>query len=249
MPSATADLVASGRSVTKDAAWIEETLKAHNECRAKHCVPPLVWDDDCARQAEKAAENCAEANAMMHTEHSEHGHGQNVFAGTTGFFGAKEAVEAWYSEVTNPGYKWDQQGSPDGCPGCGHFTQVVWRDSVKVGMACDSQKKGFIVANYSPAGNMMGTFNLQVFPSGTPLQERAKVRNEPFQGVVKDGSPELEEILGMLEAVKQTSTIQTIRGSLAEGWDVTLNFRPNPNGVLQYQCKKGGSMKSGSCSF
>ena len=49
--------------------------------------------------------------------------------------------------------------------GTGHFTQVVWRDTREVGLAYSEDGK-FIVANYSPAGNMTmpGYFEWHVPP-------------------------------------------------------------------------------------
>ena len=33
--------------------WIQATLAAHNELRAKHGAPPLEWCDECAEFAKK----------------------------------------------------------------------------------------------------------------------------------------------------------------------------------------------------
>ena len=45
----------------------------------------------------------------------------------------------------------------------GHFTQVVWKESTKQGVAFSTYQDGewnkvVVVANYYPAGNMRGTF-------------------------------------------------------------------------------------------
>lgn len=47
----------------------------------------------------------------------------------------------------------------------GHFTQVVWKGSQRlgVGLAFSSdRKKAVIVANYSPPGNYLNQFSTQV---------------------------------------------------------------------------------------
>lgn len=46
----------------------------------------------------------------------------------------------------------------------GHFTQVVWKDTreMGVGMARSNTGKLYIVANYDPAGNMVGSFSTKV---------------------------------------------------------------------------------------
>ena len=47
----------------------------------------------------------------------------------------------------------------------GHFTQVVWKDSKKLGIAYASGKSGtYVVANYDPAGNFLGQYPENVQP-------------------------------------------------------------------------------------
>jgi len=48
----------------------------------------------------------------------------------------------------------------------GHFTQVVWKGSTELGIAWARAPGGacYCVANYRPAGNMMGDFENNVLP-------------------------------------------------------------------------------------
>ena len=51
----------------------------------------------------------------------------------------------------------------------GHFTQVVWKNSITFGIGKAVGKKNgmtctYIVARYRPAGNYMGQFQMQVLP-------------------------------------------------------------------------------------
>ena len=51
----------------------------------------------------------------------------------------------------------------------GHFTQVVWKNSITLGIGKAVGKKDdmtctYIVARYRPAGNYMGQFQTQVLP-------------------------------------------------------------------------------------
>lgn len=50
----------------------------------------------------------------------------------------------------------------------GHFSQVVWRDSKELGVAVAKNRNGhiFVVANYSPPGNFIGSFAENVPPVG-----------------------------------------------------------------------------------
>ena len=47
----------------------------------------------------------------------------------------------------------------------GHFTQMVWKSSQKVGIGTATTKDGkmIIVANYKPPGNIIGEFKDNVF--------------------------------------------------------------------------------------
>ena len=80
--------------------------------------------------------------------------GENVF-GSGGNAGAQQAVNAWASEKAN--YNYDTNT----CNGiCGHYTQLVWRTTLKVGCA-KGTCPGFtyptsIACNYGPGGNSGG---------------------------------------------------------------------------------------------
>ena len=73
-----------------------------------------------------------------------------------------------YNEVCNPGYTFGQES---GSPGTGHFTQVVWKESLELGIGkADVNENGnkctYIVGRYRPAGNMIGDYAKNV-PKGS----------------------------------------------------------------------------------
>jgi len=71
-----------------------------------------------------------------------------------------EATDAWYDEI-----KLYSFNSPGFSSGTGHFTQVVWKGSKKLGIgyALTSDGRGlYVVAQYSPPGNYMGQFSQNV---------------------------------------------------------------------------------------
>jgi hypothetical protein len=50
----------------------------------------------------------------------------------------------------------------------GHFTQVVWKGTNKLGFGVgftDDSQTVVVVANYGPAGNMEGDFEQNVLPA------------------------------------------------------------------------------------
>lgn len=126
-------------------------LEKHNEWRAKVNVPPLEWSDELARSAEKWAKNL---NRGCRFEHSKSGNGENLWKGTTGAFPVSKVVDSWGEEVKDYNY---EDNSCDPGKVCGHYTQVVWEDTKRVGcakMECD----GFTtwVCQYDPPGNWIG---------------------------------------------------------------------------------------------
>lgn len=74
-----------------------------------------------------------------------------------------EPVEHWYSEESNHIY-----GKEPSTLKTGHFTQVIWRDSHELGVGMAKNRTGqiFIVVNYDPPGNFIGSFTENVPPLG-----------------------------------------------------------------------------------
>ena len=83
-----------------------------------------------------------------------------------------DCVDAWYSEISD--YDFNNQGfSMD----TGHFTQVVWNSSNKLGMGLAlGSGRLYCVGQYSPAGNYEGEYETNVFPLGfkTPAPKTTK---------------------------------------------------------------------------
>jgi len=150
--------------------WKKDVLAAHNAFRAEHGSPPLTWSDECYLLAKKQANACQERSCMFHDclEGPSGRHGQNIFWSSLSGKSAEEMTQAWYDEINQPGYDWKKATFS---PGTGHFTQVVWKGTKQVGMAV-SEDGRFCVANYFPAGNMMGSFKENVLPRGTPYEPK-----------------------------------------------------------------------------
>ena len=73
-----------------------------------------------------------------------------------------KATDMWYGEFTDPGYNF---ANPGFSHGTGHFTQVVWASTQKLG--CGSAG-GYVTCRYDPPGNMNmpGYFEKNVLPLG-----------------------------------------------------------------------------------
>jgi uncharacterized protein YkwD len=134
----------------------------HNALRARHGAPPLVWDASCAASAAACAAECSATNVMRHCHlkgADGTAHGQNIYWHSAAATGAM-SVQAWYDEMIRPGYTF---GATDGSAGTGHFTQVVWMGSTRIGGAVSSCGR-YLVANYAPVGNIRGRYRENVLP-------------------------------------------------------------------------------------
>jgi hypothetical protein len=150
----------SGPGGANEPPGLEGMTEAHNQVRANvdppadPPIPPLVWDDDLAAVAQAYADGCV-------FEHSSNGYGENLAAAAGQNLTPQQVVASWASEVADYDY------ATNSCSGvCGHYTQVVWRDSVRLGcgVASCSQNSPFDgfaewenwVCNYDPPGNFNG---------------------------------------------------------------------------------------------
>ncbi|KAL6213197.1 hypothetical protein ACLB2K_012644 [Fragaria x ananassa] len=83
-------------------------------------------------------------------EHSEGPYGENLAEGYGEMTGA-QAVKFWVTEKPNYDY------ASNKCVGdeCGHYTQVVWHNSVHLGCARAKCTNGwvFVICSYDPPGN------------------------------------------------------------------------------------------------
>jgi uncharacterized protein YkwD len=150
----------SGSAGNQEPADQKGITEAHNAARAavqptaSPAIPPLTWSPDLAAVAKAYAEKCV-------FEHSQGQYGENLYA-TTGGGNPQAVVDAWVSEAKDYDYATDTCASG---AMCGHYTQVVWRDSERVGCGmafCDtgspwgSGSWEHWVCEYDPPGNWVG---------------------------------------------------------------------------------------------
>ncbi|XP_055809065.1 pathogenesis-related protein 1C-like [Solanum dulcamara] len=107
----------------------QDYLDAHNTARANVGVGPLTWDDQVTAYAKQYASQLATDCNLVYSQGQ---YGENLAAGSDDFMTATKAVAMWVNEKQY--YHHDSNKCDEGQV-CGHYTQVVWRNSVRLGCA------------------------------------------------------------------------------------------------------------------
>ncbi|KAF3341916.1 pathogenesis-related protein PRB1-3-like protein [Carex littledalei] len=131
----------------------QDYVNAHNKARSAVGVGPVTWDTTVQEYAQGYA-NKRKGDCQL--IHSGGKYGENLFWGNGKDYSGVDAVNAWVDEKQYYNYNTNTCASGKVC---GHYTQVVWRSSTKIGCArvvCDKNAGIFIICNYSPPGNYVG---------------------------------------------------------------------------------------------
>ncbi|KAL4555899.1 hypothetical protein LXL04_038531 [Taraxacum kok-saghyz] len=128
-------------------------LDAHNvDARALVGVGNMVWNATLATYAQNYAnQRMGDCNLV----HSNGPYGENLAKGS-GTFTGTAAVNLWVGEKTYYNYATNTCASGQVC---GHYTQVVWRNSNQLGCArvqCTNSNWWFVICSYYPRGNYIG---------------------------------------------------------------------------------------------
>ena len=144
-------------------------LDITNSYRAKHQAGALEYDQEVEQYAIGRARTLAKNDRMAHLPQGQNPYGENLFYSWTSDTEyhpddiCQQAVESWNSEVklydfANPGFS----------GGTGHFTQLVWKSTTKLGCASSQASESgnwYVVCNYEKPGNMLGDFENNVLPA------------------------------------------------------------------------------------
>lgn len=130
----------------------KDYLDAHNAARAQVRVGPMVWDEKVATFAQNYVKTRVRDCNLVHSKGGPYG--ENIAEGSGDFMTGRAAVDLWVQE--KPHYNYGSNSCVGG--DCGHYTQVVWRDSVRLGCARARCNNGwyFVSCNYDPPGNYIG---------------------------------------------------------------------------------------------
>ncbi|KAK6196095.1 hypothetical protein SNE40_001386 [Patella caerulea] len=149
-----------------DRKFIDEVVAAHNAYRSCHQAGPLSQSRELSITAQKWADQLASTNSFQHSNSSHRGQplGENIamkWSSRPDAYTGQEVTDQWYGEV-----KMYTFGGEPRTLNSGHFTQVVWKGSKEIGVGKAQTRDGkiIVVANYLPAGNMIGEYSYNVLP-------------------------------------------------------------------------------------
>ncbi|XP_078077224.1 glioma pathogenesis-related protein 1 [Mustelus asterias] len=184
-----------------DPTFINDCVTMHNKIRSEVHPPAnnmfaMTWDEALAKSARAWSRSCIfKHNPNLQKKGIVHPNfypiGENIYI-STGSFNAKNAIKRWNQEVVNYEY------STNTCKPnrvCGHYTQIVWASSYKLGCAVADCPKGIkrapfkgpgaiFVCNYAPGGNYIGTLP---YGSGASCAScRSKCRENLCRDIKRD---------------------------------------------------------------
>jgi pathogenesis-related protein 1 len=148
-------------------------VAAHNSVRAtapnaNPALPLMTWDATLAAFAQTYASTCPAGHNPNRTIEGQTAGENMYFTSQRNPVAPAQVVQGWASEQANYAYPANTCGgaaytsatfSCTTCPECGHYTQIVWRTTIKVGCGvattCSGSFPQVWVCDYLPAGNMI----------------------------------------------------------------------------------------------
>ena len=157
--SAVATAAPSILTIPPETQFAMRVVVLHNQQRAVAGVGPVTWDPALAAAADAYAAQLARTRRWGHSPPAARpGQGENLWMGTRGAFSVDAMIGAWAGEgrMFRPGI-FPTVSRTGSWGDVGHYTQMVWRGTARVGCAIrSSARDDYLVCRYAPAGNVVG---------------------------------------------------------------------------------------------
>jgi len=128
-------------------------VERHNHWRRQVGVPDIVWSSELAAHAQEWADYLNDQDCLSAGHRPDDPYGENI-AIMWGENRPQDVVDYWAGEKT------DYDHASNSCADvCGHYTQIVWGSTTKVGCGkarCGNDIWEIWVCNYDPPGNWVG---------------------------------------------------------------------------------------------
>ena len=136
-------------------------LGMHNDERQSLGLTPLAWDSALAQDAAQYARQMAVTNRFQHSPRASRAvpSGENLWMGPRRLYGYETMIGAFLDEkrLFRRGGKLPDISMSGRWEDVGHYTQMIWRGTQKVGCAlAEGQNYDYLVCRYFPAGNAFG---------------------------------------------------------------------------------------------
>ncbi|XP_068929684.1 peptidase inhibitor 16 [Petaurus breviceps papuanus] len=168
----------------------QTVVELHNLYRSQVSPPAtnmknMKWDEDLAAFAKAYASKCVWGHNKDRGRR-----GENLFAITEGEMDLQLAVEQWYNEHEH--YNLSNATCAEGQM-CGHYTQVVWAKTERIGCGSQFCEKlegvmetniHVLVCNYEPPGNVKGQKPYMEGPQCSQCQEGYECKNQLCQPII-----------------------------------------------------------------
>jgi len=149
---------APGRPAVDDESFRSIVLAAHDRERREVGSAPLVWDEGLAADAAEWGARLARTRTFEHCSNvgcPTGDQGENLWMGSRGAYSLRRMLEGWSEEkklLAHMG-SWE-----DDYHAVGHYTQMVWHSTTRVGCAITSNRSDeYLTCRYLEAGNVMGS--------------------------------------------------------------------------------------------
>jgi uncharacterized protein YkwD len=137
---------------------IKAGLDEHNRARAEvYSGSELRWSETLANSSQAYADELAASGEFKHDPNN-NSYGENL-AASTADMSFKYATELWNAEKSD--YDYSSNSCAAGAK-CGHYTQIIWKNTTEVGCASATYLAGdyaggtIVVCRYNPPGNYIG---------------------------------------------------------------------------------------------
>jgi uncharacterized protein YkwD len=140
-----------------DPSFAAAALYAHNVERRLVGVPDLAWSNDLAAEADRWAKVLAAHEVMQHD--TQRVHGENLWMNTADRRTIGSMIGGWSIEknIYIVGSRHPEVSRTGHWKDVGHYTQMVWHKTTKVGCAvARGRQHDFLVCRYDPIGNWRG---------------------------------------------------------------------------------------------
>ena len=151
-----------------------KALSLHNRYRKMHKIKDLKLSEKLCEKAKKKISKLIEKNDDEFIDDEDEDEdeecGENLYISYQGKIDVEKIYQDWYDEKNKYDFSKNKYQK-----GTGHFTQMIWKGTEKVGFGWEESSKNnkfYFLAYYYPAGNEVGKFKENV------LVEEKKAQKE-----------------------------------------------------------------------